>query len=61
MWCLYVFLGYYYYLFILFFGNMFYCTDHKQWCLLIMNRGKRIYKLALFVYLFFPMYKTSNL
>ena len=34
-----VFLGYYYYLFILFL--MFSCTDY-DFCLLIMNRGKLI-------------------
>ena len=48
---LYVFLGYYYYLFIFFFGNMFYCTDF--FFLLIMNRGKRIRKLALLFTSFF--------
>ena len=44
VWCLYM------YFWVI--GNMFYCTDYDLF-LLIMNRGKLIYKLALFVYLFF--------
>ena len=57
----YVFLGYYYYLFILVLVTCFISLIMILY-LLIINRGKLIFKLALFVYLFFPtMYKTSNL
>ena len=48
----YVFLGYYYYLFILFLVTCFIALIMILY-LRIMNRGKLIFKLALFVYLFF--------